>query len=501
MSNAMNVTTKCPADVMAECTMDRKSKIVCTLGPACWDTDMLVQMIDAGMNVARLNFSHGSHESHANVLSNLRAACLERPNAQIAVMLDTKGPEIRTGFYKNGGTIQLSAGQELEITTDYEFLGDETKISCSYEALPRSVNPGQTILIADGSLVVTVKSLGFTSIIVEVMNNAKIGERKNMNLPGVIVDLPTITEKDENDLVNFGLVENVDYIAASFVRKASDIEVIRGVLGEAGAHIKIIAKIENQEGLDNFSEILEATDGIMVARGDLGMEIPPEKVFLAQKMMIRMCNLAGKPVITATQMLESMIVNPRPTRAECTDVANAVLDGTDCVMCSGETAGGAYPLNAVKTMSNICKEAEHAIDYHKLFLATSEGVYQAGNMATDEAIASSAVKTAADINAKMLVVLTETGQTARLIAKYRPPQPILVLTGSAETARYVGGCMRGCTSFAVGSMIGTDSVLMRAMASGREMNWVKAGDKIVAVHGIQEATTGATNMLKVLTVQ
>lgn len=418
-------------------------------------------------------------------------------------MLDTKGPEIRTGFFANGAkTISLAQGQTLEITTDYEFLGDSSKIACSYAALPTSVEPGNTVLIADGSLVVTVTELRETSILVEVMNNATIGERKNMNLPGVVVDLPTVTEKDEDDIINFGLVENVDIIAASFVRKGSDVRTIRELLGEAGSHIKIISKIENQEGLDNFGEILEETDGIMVARGDLGMEIPPEKVFLAQKMMIRECNIAGKPVITATQMLESMIQNPRPTRAECTDVANAVLDGTDCVMLSGETAGGAHPLKAVSMMAHICQEAENAIEYHTLFQGICATVTDRGTeFKTDEAVASAAVKTAADLHAKMLVVLTETGHTAQLVAKYRPEQPILVLTGNEEAGRFVNGLVRGCKALVVGSMIGTDSILLRAGATGKELGWVQSGDLLVAVHGIAEAKSGATNMLKVLCVQ
>ena len=247
-------------------------------------------------------------------------------------MLDTKDPEIRTGMLVDHKSISLKEGQDLEIVTDYAVLGDATRIACSYPSLPTSVKVGASILIADGTLMCTVKELRAASVLVRVCNNVTLGEKKNMNLPGVIVDLPTITDKDKDDLINFGLRHNVDMIAASFVRKGSDIGVIRDVLGAAGRHIKVVAKIENQEGLHNYDDILTHADGIMVARGDLGMEIPIEKVFLAQKMMIRKANLAGKPVITATQMLESMIVNARPTRAECSDVANAVLDGTDAVM-------------------------------------------------------------------------------------------------------------------------------------------------------------------------
>jgi pyruvate kinase len=263
------------------------------------------------------------------------------------------GPEIRTGLLKDHKAIALTEGQDLIISTDYALEGDVTRIACSYKALPRSVSVGSTILIADGTVVCTVKGLGEDHVVVRVDNSATIGEKKNMNLPGVVVDLPTITEKDRDDLVNFGIRYGVDMIAASFVRKGSDIDVIREVLGPMGRFIKIIAKIENQEGLHNYDEILGKADGIMVARGDLGMEIAIEKVFLAQKMMVRKANLAGKPVITATQMLESMITNARPTRAECSDVANAVLDGSDCVMLSGETANGAHPIAAVNFMARV----------------------------------------------------------------------------------------------------------------------------------------------------
>jgi pyruvate kinase len=322
-----------------------------------------------------------------------------------------------------------------------------------------------------------------------------------MNLPGAKVLLPTLTEKDEDDLVNFGLVQGVDFIAASFVRTAQDIENIRSVLGPRGRAIKIIAKIESQEGLENFDEILAKTDGIMVARGDLGMEIPPEKVFLAQKMMIRKANIAGKPVITATQMLESMIKNPRPTRAECTDVANAVLDGTDCVMLSGETANGEYPVEAVQMMGKICVQAEGAIQHDELYQALRNSVLEnTGAMSTQEAIASSAVKTAIDICAKMIVVLTESGTTARLISKYRPAQPILVLTALGETARQSEGLLKGTTARVMGSMIGTDSILYRATDLGKQFGWIQKGDTVVAIHGMQEARSGSTNMLKVLIV-
>jgi pyruvate kinase len=456
------------------------------------------------MNIARFNFSHGDHEGHAAVLARLREAVASRPGKHVAVMLDTKGPEIRTGFFeeKYNGKLSLKAGQDLELVTDYAFKGNENQLAVSYPSLPTSVEVGGQVLAADGSLVMTVKEIRETSVVVTVINSCTLGERKNMNLPGCIVDLPTLTEKDINDLVNWGLVQGIDFIAASFVRKGSDIDRIREVLGPPGRGIKIIAKIENQEGLDNFDEVLEKTDAVMVARGDLGMEIAPEKVFLAQKMMIKKCNIAGKPVVTATQMFESMITNPRPTRAECTDVANAVLDGSDAVMLSGETANGAYPTQAVSTMGRTCCEAEGVLDYNQVFLNIRDGVLsQKGAMDTTEAVASSAVKTAMDIDAKMLVVLSESGSTARMVAKYRPEMPLLVLTGMAEVARQCKGYLRGTEVVAVGSMIGTDSVITRALDEGKKLGYVNTGDNVVVVHGLQEATAGATNLLKVLTVE
>lgn len=278
----------------------RKTKIICTLGPSCWEVEMLVKMLDAGMNIARLNFSHGDHKTHAQSLDNLRSALKQRPEKTCAVMLDTKGPEVRTGFLRDNKPIDIVSGQSLKILTDYEIEGDNTKIACSYKNLPKSVKVGGLIYIADGSLTCEVTEVHNDHIVVKCKNSCKLGEKKNMNLPGAYVDLPTITPKDEEDLVEFGIRQNIDFVAASFVRKAQDIHNIRDVLGVGGNFIKIIAKIENHEGLENYDEILAAADGIMVARGDLGMEIPPEKVFIAQKWMIQKANLACKPVITAT---------------------------------------------------------------------------------------------------------------------------------------------------------------------------------------------------------
>jgi len=342
-------------------TEDRKTKIICTMGPKCWDVEMLVKLIDAGMGICRLNFSHGDHKGHGETVERIKEAQKQRPDNKPLILLDTKGPEIRTGFLKEGGSVQLKAGSELKLVTDYSFKGDETCIAVSYSKLPTAVKPGNAILCADGSLVLEVLSCGEDHVMTKVMNDCKMGERKNCNLPGVHVDLPVLQEKDIDDLVNFGIPHKVDFVAASFVQSAADVKMIRETLGEAGKDIKIISKIENQAGIENFDEILKETDWVMVARGDMGMEIPLEKVFLAQKMIITKCNAAGKPVVTATQMLESMINAPRPTRAEVGDVANAVLDGTNYVMLSGETANGAFPEAAVTIMRRACEEAEDVV--------------------------------------------------------------------------------------------------------------------------------------------
>jgi pyruvate kinase len=477
----------------------RKTKIICTLGPACWAVDQLEQLIDAGMTVARFNFSHGDHEGHQACLDRLRQAAKNK-GANIAVMLDTKGPEIRSGFFSGDAKkIFLVKGETLVLTSNYQYKGDNKKLACSYPALATSVKPGQPILVADGSLVLTVLSVDVPAgeVTCRIENNAGIGERKNMNLPGVIVDLPTLTEKDINDIQNWGCKNEVDFIAASFVRKASDVHKIREVLGEWDGKIKIICKIENLEGMENYDSILAATDGIMVARGDLGMEIPPEKVFLAQKMMIREANIAGKPVVTATQMLESMITNPRPTRAECSDVANAVLDGTDCVMLSGETANGEHPAAAVTIMAKTCCEAEGALNLDGLYQAVrNSSIRKYGKLSTSESVASSSVKTAVDIGAKAIIVCSESGNTARQVAKFRPSMPIVCLTRKLQTARQSNGVLKGCRSVVLPNFDETDKIIAETIASFKESGEAKVGDAFVVVHGTV-AKEGATNTMKI----
>merc|ERR1719188_2563550 len=483
-------------------SFSRKCKIICTMGPSCWDVDMLTKLMAAGMNIARLNFSHGDHEMHGQTVARIREAAKANPSKPVAIMLDTKGPEIRTGFFREdvGKAIELEQGQDLKLVTDYSFKGDKTCIALTYDKLPQSVKPGNTILLADGSLSLLVKECGPDWVMTKVMNNCKLGERKNCNLPGVKVELPVLQEKDKSDLVEFGIPHNVDFVPASFVQTAEDVHFIRKTLGLKGRGIKIISKIENEEGLKNFNEICEVSDGIMVARGDLGMEIPPEKVFLAQKMMIARCNLRGKPVVTATQMLESMTGLPRPTRAEASDVANAVLDGTDCVMLSGETAAGAFPLNAVTIMRRICEEAEAVVEYSSLFQNLRQVTMQKYKTVTGvESVCSSAVKATIDANCPLIVVLTETGHTARVIAKYRPRAPVLAITASDTTARQLQ-CVRGVVPMLTASFVGTDSVIAKALARAKGEGMAKSGDCVVAVHGQREECPGHSNLLKMVVV-
>ncbi|BBN01965.1 pyruvate kinase [Marchantia polymorpha subsp. ruderalis] len=491
----------------------QKTKIICTLGPKSRDVDMLEKMLRAGMNVARFNFSHGSYEYHQETLENLKTA-MSNTQIMCAVLLDTKGPEIRTGMLKDGKPVQITKDKEITLTTDYEFKGDENTIALSYKKLPQDVSPGSTILIGDGSITLTVLEcdVGGGKVKCKCMNSAMLGERKNCNLPGVVVDLPTVTKKDEDDILIWGVANKIDFIAASFVRKGSDVVKIKELLGPHSKTIHIISKVENQEGLVNFDDILRESDGIMVARGDLGMEIPTEKIFLAQKMMIFKCNSAGKPVVTATQMLESMCKSPRPTRAEATDVANAVLDGTDAVMLSGETAAGAYPENAVKIMAAICREAEASLDYDAIFKSVMKSAPLP--MTPLESLASSAVRTANKVRATLIIVLTRGGSTAKLVAKYRPSVPILsvavpVMTTDSLTwelseeapARHSLVCRGLIPLLAEGAAKATDSdttdeILNAAISHALKTNLCQHGDAIVALHRI-----GAASVIKIMDIK
>mmetsp|Transcript_4084 Transcript_4084/g.12574 ORF Transcript_4084/g.12574 Transcript_4084/m.12574 type:complete len:540 (-) Transcript_4084:546-2165(-) len=484
-----------------------KSKIVCTLGPVSRTVPILEKMLKAGMSIARFNFSHGSHEYHQETLDNLRQAS-KNTGILCAVLQDTKGPEIRTGLLEHGEPVNYHAGDEITLTTNYDTVGNNKLIAVSYPDLAKDVSVGSKILCADGSLTLTVLKCNVAegTVVVKAENSAKLGERKNMNLPGVNVNLPTITEKDRDDLLNWGVKNGVDFIAASFVRKGSDIDYIRSVLGDAASKISIISKVENMEGLDNFEDIVDKSDGVMVARGDLGMEIRMEQIFLAQKRMIRRCNEAGKPVITATQMLESMTGAPRPTRAEATDVANAVIDGTDCVMLSGETAAGKYPLDAVAAMADICGEAEAftangsaegsltpqpmGFGMHtssKPFLRFS------WHVPSLESVAAASAQTADEIGAKVIITLSKSGNTSRLIAKYRPNCPIMAVTIRRPNHDHGNSARRLLLSRGVVPIMENiewrgetglpQEVLANAIAYARDdLKIVKTGDLVVGVH-------------------
>eukprot|EP00539_Tryblionella_compressa_P013377 CAMPEP_0178823946 /NCGR_PEP_ID=MMETSP0746-20121128/5414_1 /TAXON_ID=913974 /ORGANISM="Nitzschia punctata, Strain CCMP561" /LENGTH=545 /DNA_ID=CAMNT_0020485587 /DNA_START=21 /DNA_END=1658 /DNA_ORIENTATION=- len=472
-------------------TLQRRTKIVCTIGPASWSEDGLAKLMDAGMNVARFNFSHGDHQGHGATLERLRKVAAAK-SRNIAVLLDTKGPEIRSGFFEEGiDKITLHKGENLILTSDYTYKCDKsdhpTKLACTYEQLATSVKPGNQILVADGSLVLTVLECApaQSQVTCRIENNCTIGERKNMNLPGVTVELPTFTDKDVDDIVNFGIKQGVEFIAASFVRTGQDVRNLRKLLADnGGSQIKIICKIENQEGLENYDEILKETDGIMVARGDLGMEIPPSKVFLAQKFMIRKANIAGKVVITATQMLESMIKNPRPTRAECSDVANAVYDGTDAVMLSGESANSPYFEQAVHIMSRTVTNAEVSRNYNVLFQSIRNSIISAnGRLSVGESVASSAVKTAIDVHAKLIVILSDSGKLANYVSKFRPAISSLVLTPDLVVARQCHGLLLGMHSIQVDSLENAGELMEETMYELSNSGMMDPGDKIVFIAG------------------
>lgn len=467
----------------------RKTKIVCTIGPSSESLENTKKLIMAGMNVARLNFSHGDFEEHGNRIKNIRQAC-EELDKTVAILLDTKGPEIRTGKLEVE-PIELVQDEYITLTTE-EILGDKNRLSITYKELPQDVQVGSTILIDDGLIGLTVVEIQGTEIRCRIVNGGTIKSKKGVNVPGVAISLPGITEKDANDII-FGIEQGIDFIAASFVRKASDVLEIRELLKKHnGEHIQIISKIENQQGVDNLDEILEVSDGLMVARGDLGVEIPAEEVPLVQKRMIEKCNLAGKPVITATQMLDSMQRNPRPTRAEASDVANAIFDGTDAIMLSGETAAGKYPVESVLTMSRIAEKAESALNYRELFL--KQRIAQ--ETSVTEAISQSVAISALDLNAKAIISSTESGQTARMVSKYRPQAPIVAVTTQERTLRRLA-LTWGVTPVKGEQASSTDEMFDYALQGGVKSGLVKEGDLVVITAGVPLGRSGSTNLLKV----
>ena len=487
----------CPAqtgDLLKECLRMRKTKIVCTLGPASSDPEVIRRMMLAGMNVARFNFSHGSHQEHLERLQTIRRLRAEL-NLPIATLLDTKGPEIRLKKFKEGA-VQLKAGEEFVLTTR-EVEGDEQQVSVSYEGLPKDVKQGSRILLDDGLIQLQVLEVSGPDIRCRIINSGRISDRKGVNLPGAHLSMPYLSEQDRQDIL-FGMENGFDFIAASFVRTAGDVLAIKEILSSRACHhVKIIAKIENAEGVENIDQILKTADGIMVARGDLGVEIDFEEIPILQKMMIKKCYSAGKVVITATQMLESMIHNPRPTRAEANDVANAIYDGTSAIMLSGETAAGEWPVEAVQTMATIAQRIEQDIDYVKRFKTRQ----QEASLSITDAISHATVTTAHDLGAAAIIPVSKSGRSARMVSKYRPGIPIIACTTNEFTYRQLN-LSWGVTPVIIDEQTTTDQLFDAAIqgAYSHPSGILRDGDLVVIAAGVPVGVSGTTNLIKVATV-
>ena len=473
----------------------RRTKIVATLGPATSTPERIAGLIRAGMNVARLNFSHGTHAEHAARIAMVRRAAAEA-GRHVAILQDLQGPKIRTGPLENGQPVELVAGQRFVITTE-PIVGDAHRVSTTYRALPLDVRPRDRILLSDGLIELVVTGHTDTEVETEVVHGGRLREHQGINLPGVRVSAPAATEKDLADLA-FGLEQGVDYVALSFVRRASDVREVKEFIRRAGKQTPVIAKIERPEALDVLPEILAEADGIMVARGDLGVEMPPERVPIVQKQIIAAANQALLPVITAPQMLESMIHNPRPTRAEASDVANAIIDGTDAVMLSGETAAGAYPIEAVQMMALIADavEASYTGGQH----STTPRWSIAPAQSTPRAIAAAACTIANSLPVRFIVVLTQSGASARLVSHYRPEVPILAFCPSEETARRTS-LYWGVTPIVIEARDRLDELEQQIVRMMRETGMVRKGDLIVLSGGHPVYRYGPTNFLKVITIE
>ncbi|MBU5438437.1 pyruvate kinase [Tissierella sp. MSJ-40] len=471
----------------------KKTKIVCTIGPSSEKEEVLRELFLKGLNVCRLNFSHGSHEEHKRRIDTIKKV-REELELPIGIMLDTKGPEIRLGNFKEG-IIELAEGDIFTLTTR-EILGDKDIVSVSYKGLPGDVKKDNTILIDDGLVEVKVlEILNDTDVKCIVLNGGTLKDHKGVNIPNVSINLPAITKKDIDDII-FGIENGIDFIAASFVRKASDVLEIRKILEENnGEYIEIVSKIENQEGVDNIDEILNASDGIMVARGDLGVEIQTEEIPLVQKELIKKCNIAGKPVITATQMLDSMMRNPRPTRAEVTDVANAILDGSDAIMLSGETAAGKYPIESVRTMYNIATRTEESLNYNEILKSKTI----ANEVSTTNAISKATCTTAQDLGASAIITATSSGYTSRAISKFKPRSPIIAATTSERVMRKLS-LVWGVYPVLSTVSDSTDEVIDLSIHSALKKGYIKEGDLVVITAGIPVGVSGSTNLIKVHTI-
>ena len=473
--------------------MYKRTKIVCTMGPACDSDETIREMIKAGMNVARFNFSHGSYDEHHGRIERVRRISKEL-GLPVGILLDTKGPEVRTGLLVDGKKVAVKTGDKIVVTaqpTSEDFHGTAEHISLDYLALPSEVEKGSLILIDDGLVALEVESVDGQDMTCVVKNDGLIGERKGVNMPNVNISLPAITERDRQDIL-FGLTENIDYIAASFIRDGESVRGIRELCREnGGEHVTIFPKIECALGVENFDEILEASDGIMVARGDLGIEIKPELVPHIQKEIIAKCNAAYKPVITATQMLDSMIRNPRPTRAEASDVANAIIDGTDAIMLSGETAAGEHPVEALSAMARIAEYTEAHINYAKRFPKTQFEIHD-----TLDAISHATCGMAIDIGAKVITVCSITGRTARLISRFRGPTDIIGLTTNERAYRKLA-LSWGITPVMSEVYESTDVLFYHALQVSRKVMQLEKGDKVIITGGIINGRSGNTNTIKV----
>ena len=467
----------------------RKTKIICTLGPSTDNDNVLRELMKSGMDVARFNFSHADHEEHLGRLRRIERLRKEL-NIPVATLLDTKGPEIRIGNFKDDKKIHLKEGQTFTLTSR-EVDGDETQVSITYPSLIYDIDVGSTILIDDGLIEMTVIDVNSTDIVCKVKNGGTISSKKGVNVPGVHLSIPFISEKDRQDIL-FGIKHNYDFIAASFVRTAEDVLEIRKMLKKHNSQTKIIAKIENYQGVDNIDEIIQVSDGIMIARGDMGVEIPYEDVPVIQKMIIKKVYNAGKQVITATQMLDSMIKNPRPTRAETTDVANAIYDGTSAIMLSGETAAGKYPVEALKTMVKIAIRTEADIDYKKRFHMLD--VSRTPDIT--DAISRATVTTAHDLNAKMIITVTTSGKTARMISRYRPECQILGCTTDPMVCRQLNMAW-GVTPLLIAVEHDTFELFDHAIQAVEKAGYLEDGELAVLTAGVPLGTSGTTNLIKV----
>lgn len=473
----------------------KKTKIICTLGPATDDPKVLKKMIKAGMNVARFNFSHGSYEDHKKRLNEV-IKIREELNAPIATLLDTKGPEIRLGDFENSNGVTINAGDSFTLTTK-ECLGTKEKCYINYEGLPEDVKVGTTILINDGLISMRVDSIQGAEINCTVIDGGVLTNHKGVNVPGVELRMPYLSARDMSDL-QFGAQQDFDFIAASFVRNATDVTILRNYIEAIGwKNVKIISKIENSQGVDNIDEIISVSDGIMVARGDMGVEIDFQKIPAIQKMIIHKVYDAGKIVVTATQMLESMINNPRPTRAEITDVANAIYDGTSAIMLSGESAVGKHPVEAVETMASIARTTEKDIDYIKRF---NNFYPQSGAKNITAAIGHATVTTAHDLNAKAIITVTKSGTTARMISKYRPHTDLVGATIDDKVWRQMA-LSWGVIPLKCEIKNNTDELFDHAVEVTQNAGIIKKGDKVVITAGIPLGISGTTNMLKVHEVE